>query len=43
MPRTVNYIKCHVCHYPADGLCSACQRPVCGEHKYRHPDCQEGR
>ncbi len=41
--RTVNYLKCMVCGGVANSLCQSCQRPTCGEHKYRHPDCQEGR
>lgn len=26
-----------------DKVCQECQEYVCNEHKYRHPDCDEGK
>ena len=39
----LGYVKCYVCGYVARLVCPACQGPVCHEHQYRHPDCEEGR
>lgn len=31
------------CSIDPNGVCLGCQQYVCDEHKYRHPNCDEGK
>ena len=31
------------CNLDPNGVCLGCQQYVCENHKYRHPDCDDGK